>query len=258
MDGKTRNLALVAHRGYPLAFPENTLLGYQQSVVAHGAAFVEADVQCTRDGVPVLYHDGSTRRLSGVGGSVVGRSFEELRELSAHHPDRFAGRFAGTPIPHLRMFSTWLAGHPGVTAFIEVKKESLKRFGIEPVMERVMEAIDAVKHQCVIISFNDRCIEHTAARYGIRTGWVLPRWNARVESRARELAPDYLFADCDFIPEKRADIWRGPWQWAAYVINDLAPALSFVERGFHLIETDAVGDLLEQSRAGASGSAVTE
>jgi len=43
-DACLERLRLVAHRGYPEAFPENTLLGYQQSVV-HGARCVETDVQ---------------------------------------------------------------------------------------------------------------------------------------------------------------------------------------------------------------------
>jgi hypothetical protein len=38
------------------------------------------------------------------------------------------------------------------------------------------------------------------------------------------------------------------------VINDLARALSFVERGFTLVETDAIGDLLDQYRAGRPDS----
>jgi glycerophosphoryl diester phosphodiesterase len=246
------DLTLVAHRGYPLAFPENTLLGYQQAVI-HGATHIETDVQLTRDHVPVLYHDSGTRRLSGVGGSIAGRTLEALGGLSAHHPGRFGDRFAGTPIPTLKSFSGWLAQHPSVTAFVEIKRQPLKRLGAEHVMARVMEALRGVEDRCVIISFDDQCIEHTAGRYPIRTGWVLPAWNRRVQARAAALAPAYLFAEDVQIPAKPDMLWRGPWQWAVYVVNSLADALGWVERGVHLVETDAIGDMLDQYRAGPPG-----
>lgn len=243
------DLALVAHRGWPLQFPENTLLGFQQAVV-HGATYVETDIQCTVDGVPVLYHDASTRRLSGVRGSVLDRTLIELDGLSASDPRRFGDRFAGTPIPTLRAFAGWLAQHPSVTAFVEIKHESLKRHGPGRVMEWVMGALQGVEQRCVIISFDDRCLELTAGRYGIRTGWVLPAWNKRAGIRARELSPAYLIAEDVQLPKRPVDMWTGPWRWMVYVINDLGTALSYVERGIQLIETDAIGDMLDQYRAG--------
>lgn len=242
-------LTLVAHRGYPDAFPENTLLGYQQAVL-HGATWVETDVQCTRDGVPVLFHDADTRRLTGVRGSVLDRSAGELGNLSACYPARFGNRFAGTPIATLAAFAGWLARHPSVTAFVEIKQESLKRHGVESVTAWVIAALEDVAERCVIISFDDRCIEHAAARFNIRTGWVLPTWSRRTERRARELSPAYLFADQRQLPARPADIWAGPWQWAVYVINDLDAAITYPDRGVHLVETDRIGELLDGYRAG--------
>lgn len=248
-----RTLRLVAHRGYPAAFPENTLLGYQQAV-NHGARHVETDVQFTRDGVPVLYHDASTRRLSGVAGTITGRTLDELGPLSAYYPERFGNRFSGTPIPTLQAFAAWLRQHPAVTAFVEIKRQSLRQFGVEPVVEGVMQALDDVASRCVIISFNDRCIEHARQRYAARIGWVLSSRRPRVQARARDLAPDYLFLDRDLAPDDPLDLWRGPWDWAIYVVNDLDQALSFVDCGFTLVETDVVGDLLDQYRAGEPGT----
>jgi glycerophosphoryl diester phosphodiesterase len=181
------------------------------------------------------------------------RSLDEVAILSAHDPDRFGSRFAGTPVATLRAFASWLAQHPAVTAFVEIKSESLEAFGTEPMMRGVMEALETVRGHCVIISFDDGCVMHTKERYEIRTGWVLPRWNRRTESRARGLSPDYLFAEDIQVPQRAADIWRGPWQWGVYVINDLATALSYVERGIHLVETDAVGAMRDQVDAAGAG-----
>jgi len=249
MDPRLRRLQLIAHRGYPLSFPENTLLGYGQAVL-HGASYVETDIQCTSDGVPVLYHDNDTRRLSGVAGSVTGRSLSELLALNAHHPKRFGERFAGTPITTLEEFAVWLGKEPAVTAFIEIKHHSTDVFGIERVVEWVMQVIEPVRRQCVIISFEEGCIGYAASRYRIRTGWVLKRFNRRSAARAGDLAPDYLFVDDDKLAVDDHP-WPGPWQWAVYVVDDLSRALSYVDRGIHLVEPDAIGDMMDESRAGS-------
>lgn len=249
MDPRLESLIPVAHRGFPSAFPENTLPGYQQAAV-HGAAYVETDVQCTRDGVPVLYHDSTTMRVSGAPGTILDRTLDEVEALSAGYPERFGDRFRGTRIPTLESFAAWLAGQAHVTAFVEIKDDSLQAFGIEHVVRSVTAALDAVTDRCVIISFNDHCIEHTARRHAVRTGWVLPAWNAETQARARDLSPGFLFAEDVQVPDDPADIWRGPWQWAVYVIDDLARALTYVERGFHLVETDAIGDMMDHYRAG--------
>lgn len=249
MDERLRRLTLIAHRGYPRCFPENTILGYRQAVV-HGAAFIETDVQLTRDGVPVLFHDRNTRRLTGEAGTIGERSLDELRGLSSFDPERFGSRFRGTPISTLEAFAGWLANQPGVTAFIEIKRLSLETFGIDLVVERVMSALSGIERRCVLISFNDYCMEHVAARHDVRTGWVLPHWHEQAEARARDLSPDFLFADQEQIPQRVEEIWQGPWQWVVYGINDLETALSFVDRGVYLVETDAIGDMMDQYRAG--------
>jgi len=247
--GAIERLRLVAHRGYPAAFPENTLVGYQQAAL-HGARYVETDVQCTRDGVPILYHDATTRRLCGVDGRITERTLHQLAALSAHHPERFGDRFRGTPIPTLQEFAGWLHGHPSVTAFVEIKRQTLRLFGAERVLANVMQALEAVTSRCVIISFDDQCLAHAKRRYAARTGWVLKSWDGSLEARARALAPEYLFVNREGVPADAAAPGGDPWEWGVDVVNDLFQALSWVDRGFPLVETDAIGDLLDAYRAG--------
>jgi len=109
---------------------------------------------------------------------------------------------------------------------------------------------DDVAARVVIISFDARCLGHARRRYAAPIGWVLRARDARTWARAREMAPQYLFLDRELAPAQAADLWPGPWQWGVYVINDLSQALAFAGSGFHCIETDAIGDLLDQYRAG--------
>ena len=54
----------VAHRGDPYVHRENTLASVR-SALRKGADAVEVDVRLTRDGVPVLLHDATLKRLWG-------------------------------------------------------------------------------------------------------------------------------------------------------------------------------------------------
>ena len=78
----------IGHRGSAGAV-ENTLSAILDAQ-AKGMDFAEIDVQLTRDGVPVLFHDGDLRRLAGRSESVGELDLASLREipLSDHtHPD---------------------------------------------------------------------------------------------------------------------------------------------------------------------------
>jgi len=58
---------LVAHRGYPARLPENTLPSIEAAVQA-GARYIEVDVQLSRDGEVILFHDRDLHRLCGQAG----------------------------------------------------------------------------------------------------------------------------------------------------------------------------------------------
>ncbi|HYE97790.1 MAG TPA: glycerophosphodiester phosphodiesterase family protein, partial [Planctomycetota bacterium] len=68
---------IIAHRGASHDAPENSLeafrLGWEQ------ADANELDVHLSRDGRPVVIHDSSTKRTTGVDKRVVEQSFEELK-----------------------------------------------------------------------------------------------------------------------------------------------------------------------------------
>jgi glycerophosphoryl diester phosphodiesterase len=54
----------VAHRGWHDLHIENTLEAFRAAYDA-GCDMVEFDVQLTRDGVPVIFHDDDCKRLAG-------------------------------------------------------------------------------------------------------------------------------------------------------------------------------------------------
>jgi len=69
-----------AHRGASEYAPENTFLSFYYGITM-GANGIETDVQLTKDGVPVLFHDPTLSRMTGVKGNVADFTLSELKEL---------------------------------------------------------------------------------------------------------------------------------------------------------------------------------
>ncbi|WP_066950685.1 glycerophosphodiester phosphodiesterase [Streptomyces lushanensis] len=77
-----RTVVAVGHRGDPYRIRENTLPSIR-SALERGAHAVEIDVRLTRDDVPVLLHDRTTRRLWGHDRPLAELTHQELDEVSA-------------------------------------------------------------------------------------------------------------------------------------------------------------------------------
>jgi len=56
---------VIGHRGAAAYAPENTLQSFREAG-KRGATWVETDVKLTADGVPILMHDASLKRTTGV------------------------------------------------------------------------------------------------------------------------------------------------------------------------------------------------
>jgi glycerophosphoryl diester phosphodiesterase len=73
---------VIAHRGYSLMAPENTILAYQKAIEA-GADMLEVDINMTRDGQLVMIHDHFLERTTNGTGFVHDYTLSELKELDA-------------------------------------------------------------------------------------------------------------------------------------------------------------------------------
>lgn len=229
---------LVAHRGYPRHYPENSLIGIEAAIRA-GARYVEVDVQLTRDQVPVLFHDLTLERVCGVPGTIYDIDFEALRRLRAGEYERFGYRYAQVRVTALGELAELLKRYPDVTAFVELKTESLARFGISVMLNRVRRALGAVERQCVLISYDLEAL--AAARADWPIGAVLDRW-PRWRATLKALAPEYLFCAVAGLP------WFGRLRFqnarlAVFEVTDAPLALRLARRGIALVETFAIGEL---------------
>lgn len=237
---------LVAHRGYPSRYPENTLIGIQAAVTA-GARWFEFDVQLTKDHVPYLCHDDSLERTAGLKRRIMDLTSGELAAVDVAEARRFGDLYRGTRPTPLAELIAWLRRQPGVTAFVEVKAESLEHFGHETVVDAVIAAVRPALAQCVIISFDAPCLVQARERGAGPVGWALEDASAESVARALEFKPDYLFAGDRMFPDAYA-AFKGPWRWAVYQTQDPTHAARLTELGADMVETDAIGEMLAAFR----------
>jgi glycerophosphoryl diester phosphodiesterase len=71
----------LAHRGDWRHAPENSLAALLAAVDVPGCDGVEFDVRASRDGVPVLCHDETLRRVHGVDARVDSLRWTELEQI---------------------------------------------------------------------------------------------------------------------------------------------------------------------------------
>jgi glycerophosphoryl diester phosphodiesterase len=244
---------IIAHRGNAIEFPENTLQALE-SAVTLGVRHVEFDVQLTADRVPVVFHDSDLARVGNRPESVHSLTWSQLAEIPVGEVSRFGDRFAYTCAPSLAQTVDAIAGWDGVTAFVEVKRASLRHFGREAVLRRVGEVLQPVLSRCVLISFDLAAIKILRLMTGARIGWVLSQYDADSWHEATALAPEFLFCNLERVPATAEQLWPGPWDWAIYEVRDLATARHCRELGAKYVETMAVRSLRNEYDGAASGA----
>lgn len=110
---------IVGHRGDRAEAPENTMPSLELAM--DDLSFVETDVQLSRDGVPVLFHDSTLERVTGDRRSVGDLDLDELRRLDV---GGWYGRdHVGERMPTLDEFLAALALRESARALVELKAD---------------------------------------------------------------------------------------------------------------------------------------
>jgi len=242
---------LVAHRGNAAEFPENTLPALR-SALELGVTHVEFDVQLTADHVPMVLHDANLQRTAGIDRDALDMTWRELRDIKVNETARLGDRYHDVGIPKLERVVELLAAFPYATAFVEIKRASLRAFGHEQVVTRIAEVLRPIAAQCVVISFDLAAIHMARQMAGFPIGWVLPEVSPLSSLKSEAIAPEYLFCDQAQLGATGSRLAKGPWRWAAYEVTTAERAMALAARGVEFVETMSVRSLQRELRELAS------
>lgn len=232
----------MAHRGWPSRYPENSLAGMRAALEA-GARMVEFDVQLTADGVPVVIHDTGLERTADREGNVLDLLAAALPGINVSEATRFGDRYQDTPLPTLDDMLALVDEYPHATAFIELKRASMRRFGGDAVVDAVMPRIGRHRRR-VVISYDADMVARARSAGAMRIGWVTNSLARGRERAARELMPEFVFCSVERIPADGNPFWTGSWRWVVYGVNEPGRARELLARGADIIETDRIGEFL--------------
>jgi glycerophosphoryl diester phosphodiesterase len=237
---------LVAHRGYQARYPENTALSLNKAITA-GAHFVELDVQFSLDQLPIIYHDTNLRRVSGADVEIAKTSREQLLKYPAYEPGRLGKQFIEEPISPLESLVEILQSHPQVTAFVELKDESIAHCGREIILQSVYSVLQPVMGQVVIMSFDYQLAVAAREAEWPLVGVVLSNWTDLDHPLVSRARPDYIYVDHKIVP---ADFDRDSTQQlnncklVTYEVGNNQLAQELLRRGVDMLETFEIAQLI--------------
>ena len=120
-----------AHRGASEYYPENTLYSFYAGL-SMGAGGIETDIQRTRDGHLVLFHDDTMERITGDQRRISDCSLHELLQMDF---GRYKGqRFQGERIVLLDTFLTHFSRR-GLKLALEIKQPGVEEASLAAVNE---------------------------------------------------------------------------------------------------------------------------
>ena len=197
---------VIAHRGASYYAPELTLPSFALARDI-GADYVETDVQRTRDGVLINFHDDDLSRTTNAAAVFPGRekdpvgsfTWAELQRLDAgswfnrENPDRAMKGFAGVKIPLFKEYIAVLASGRNRPGLLVELKQPDKYPGIE---EEVLAALRAGG----LLDARNRVVatapgKDNAGRVFVGLGGrrvILQSFDARCLARLQKIAPTVM------------------------------------------------------------------
>ena len=135
----------IAHRGLAGLYPENTLLSFEKCL-EYSPDAIELDVQLTKYGKLVVFHDEELLRTTGTKGWVKDVTLSELKELNA----AYGYDFPKQEIPTLDEYF-YLIKDRDILTFVELKNSFVTYPGLE---EKVLEVIDEHERRGSVIIYS--------------------------------------------------------------------------------------------------------
>src|SRR5699024_2954190 len=128
-------MKIITNLGASVYEKDNTKPVFSQAVLC-GVSDIETNIRHTKDGIPVLHHDPTIKRLTGNKNAVADLTFAEL-ETYSFKKKGFLFRKGGS-IVTLNQFLSFIQDFPSITLHLEIKKEPELANTIE---ERIIDCI---------------------------------------------------------------------------------------------------------------------
>lgn len=229
------NVKYVAHRGYSMREPENTIPAFELAG-QHSFWGIECDTYCTVDGRWIVHHDRTVDRMTNGTGDVKNFTYAQICELTIDSGANIERR-PGLKIPPLEDVLA-VCKQYGLHAFVEIEK-----YHHDTDLQTLVKLLEnsGMKERCSFICFNAddlrkvRELDPNIPLGFLRSKPSVPADIAFVQS----IAPSFLNYDYratsaeDIVTCHQAGIEASVW-----TVNTPEEATPFVHAGIDYITTD--------------------
>lgn len=251
---------IVAHRGASHAAPENTLEAFELAI-GEGAEGVEMDVRIAADGVPVVFHDATLKRIAGSDervSSLTSRALSGVsvgRWFNGKYPERARDEFAAATVPTLEEVLGRLGTYGG-TIYIELKCDETE-IGQLTVSVASLLSSSPLRNQVIVKSFDPDVIPRlrascpdvrTAALFAPKVMSLL-RKEKRLVNIAVDLDADVLSLHSSLVTKKLMKKARkAGLEVTLWTVNNSHWVRRSIELGVGTIITDRPAKMLLKRR----------
>lgn len=194
---KKQKFVNYAHRGASEYMAENTNSSFALGL-RMGANGIETDVQITKDGVLVLFHDDTLSRVTAMEGAVENYTYDELCKLRVRNAKTGEEDIIIRFEDFLRYF-----GWRDLTFAIEIKKPGYER--------EVLEMLDRfeMREKTYVTSFKFTCIERVKQlRPDYRVGLLTKDFNDEVNEMMKRIGCEQVCPQAKYLTEEKIAAWR--------------------------------------------------
>lgn len=201
LNANSKNVLVAAHRAVHHEFPENSIPAVKEGIRL-GIDIVEIDVKVSKDGIPMLMHDGTINRTTNGKGDLEEQTFDALRKLRL----KVNGKLTDEQIPTLEEILLTAKGK--IMVDLDLKTDR---------MQAVFEVIKKTGTGNIVFFFDSdygilKTVDQANKKY-----FIMPRaYNyAMADSALHLFSPEVIHIDSKFytpevtklIKSKDARIW---------------------------------------------------
>lgn len=229
-------MIILGHRGSSGLAPENTLAAMKLAI-KQGCQGIETDLQLTKDGEVIVFHDWSVERTTNGTGEIKDLTLEELLTLDAG--SWFSKEFKNEKILTLKSLLNIIPNN--LLLNLEIKSRSWDNRGIEEKVVNILEENRSLEN-IVISSFNHKSLERVQKlNPNIKLGLLFEGQMVNLVELLKisklniySLHPNHHYVDKEFIEEAHGHNYK-VYSWT---VNDIKSANRLKNAGIDGIITN--------------------
>lgn len=229
---------LLAHRGASLLWPENTLESVR-AAADMGVAWIETDVQFTRDNHLVMIHDSKLDRTTNGHGYVAQTDIATIRKLDAG--TWMGPKYTGLKVPTLKEFIQTICDL-GLNLQLELKEQSGREQELADLVSDELQACwpSESASKLFISGFSERCLRYFAERMPAIPRALAMKYVPRDPDRlAEETGVQIMHVQDAFTDAAALDIIKASSvEFGVATVNDPDRARQLLDAGVQQILTD--------------------